>query len=253
MRAIEQRGTLTHRAARARRAIRRSHRRFVVIARRERVSLPANRQGPVRGRYRLSAVAGARAKRGASSLTMADGAAVPPTFERGQGGNAGALARGAGPRYHLRPAVPSRRLPTPSHSTFAQILISRDGPMLKPGTRSYDRAWIRDGAMMSEALLRMGRADVAPRLRRILSRPSVRQRQGAVLRRFSRRRPGARRMTARANISSSSAELYRFTGDRAALAARMAVGACRDALHGPAAAGRADAGEPTGQPRMLSD
>ena len=33
--------------------------------------------------------------------------------------------------------------------------------MLKPGTRSYDRAWIRDGAMMSEALLRMGRADVA--------------------------------------------------------------------------------------------
>jgi hypothetical protein len=46
-------------------------------------------------------------------------------------------------------------------STFSQILISRDGPMLKPGTRSYDRAWIRDGAMMSEALLRMGRADVA--------------------------------------------------------------------------------------------
>ena len=46
-------------------------------------------------------------------------------------------------------------------STFSQILTSRDGPMLKPGTRSYDRAWIRDGAMMSEALLRMGRADVA--------------------------------------------------------------------------------------------
>ena len=44
---------------------------------------------------------------------------------------------------------------------FAHILTSRDGPMLKPGTRSYDRAWIRDGAMMSEALLRMGRADVA--------------------------------------------------------------------------------------------
>jgi hypothetical protein len=33
--------------------------------------------------------------------------------------------------------------------------------MLKPGTRSYDRAWIRDGAMMSEGLLRLGRADVA--------------------------------------------------------------------------------------------
>ena len=46
-------------------------------------------------------------------------------------------------------------------TAFSQILTSRDGPMLKPGTRSYDRAWIRDGAMMSEALLQMGRADIA--------------------------------------------------------------------------------------------
>ncbi len=42
----------------------------------------------------------------------------------------------------------------------AQILLSRDGPMLRPGTRSYARSWIRDGAMMSEALLRTGHADV---------------------------------------------------------------------------------------------
>ena len=46
-------------------------------------------------------------------------------------------------------------------TAFSHILSSRDGPMLRPGTRSYNRAWIRDGAMMSEALLRMGRADVA--------------------------------------------------------------------------------------------
>ena len=46
-------------------------------------------------------------------------------------------------------------------TAFSHILTSRDGPMLKPGTRSYDRAWVRDGAMMSEALLRIGRADVA--------------------------------------------------------------------------------------------
>ena len=46
-------------------------------------------------------------------------------------------------------------------TAFAHVLITRDGPILKPGTRSYDRAWIRDGAMMSEALLRMGRADLA--------------------------------------------------------------------------------------------
>jgi hypothetical protein len=46
-------------------------------------------------------------------------------------------------------------------TTFSHVLTSRDGAMLKPGTRSYNRAWIRDGAMMSEALLRMGRTDVA--------------------------------------------------------------------------------------------
>ncbi|MGH8032905.1 MAG: discoidin domain-containing protein [Luteimonas sp.] len=42
----------------------------------------------------------------------------------------------------------------------AHMLISRVGPRLQPGTRSYARSWIRDGAMISEGLLRMGRADV---------------------------------------------------------------------------------------------
>jgi hypothetical protein len=44
---------------------------------------------------------------------------------------------------------------------LAHMLISRVGPRLQPGTRSYARAWIRDGAMISEGLLRMGREDVA--------------------------------------------------------------------------------------------
>ena len=44
---------------------------------------------------------------------------------------------------------------------LAHMLISREGPRLQPGTRSYARAWIRDGAMIGEGLLRMGRADVA--------------------------------------------------------------------------------------------
>ncbi|WP_158080887.1 discoidin domain-containing protein [Pelomonas sp. KK5] len=43
----------------------------------------------------------------------------------------------------------------------AQILLSREGPALRPGTRSYGRSWIRDGAMMVEALLRMGETDAA--------------------------------------------------------------------------------------------
>lgn len=42
---------------------------------------------------------------------------------------------------------------------FAHMLVSRVGPRLQPGTRSYSRSWIRDGAMISEGLLRLGRAD----------------------------------------------------------------------------------------------
>ncbi|MGV8039465.1 MAG: hypothetical protein AB2L07_05110 [Thermoanaerobaculaceae bacterium] len=39
------------------------------------------------------------------------------------------------------------------------ILASRDGAALQPGTRAYARSWIRDGAMMAAALLRLGQAD----------------------------------------------------------------------------------------------
>ncbi len=46
-------------------------------------------------------------------------------------------------------------------SGIAQILMSRDGPALQPGTRSYSRTWVRDGAMMLEGLLRTGHEDVA--------------------------------------------------------------------------------------------
>ena len=41
-------------------------------------------------------------------------------------------------------------------SALAQVLIDRKGPALQPGTRAYARSWIRDGALMSDALLRMG-------------------------------------------------------------------------------------------------
>jgi hypothetical protein len=46
-------------------------------------------------------------------------------------------------------------------SSLAYMLLSRAGPILRPGTRSYARAWIRDGAMIGEALLRLGHSDVA--------------------------------------------------------------------------------------------
>jgi len=41
------------------------------------------------------------------------------------------------------------------------ILVNRYGAALQPGPRRYTRSWIRDGATMSAALLRMGRADEA--------------------------------------------------------------------------------------------
>ena len=41
----------------------------------------------------------------------------------------------------------------------AHILVTRSGPALQPGPRRYTRSWIRDGAMMSAALLRMGHRD----------------------------------------------------------------------------------------------
>jgi hypothetical protein len=41
-------------------------------------------------------------------------------------------------------------------TNLAYILIHRDGAALQPGSRSYERAWIRDGALMGAVLLRLG-------------------------------------------------------------------------------------------------
>lgn len=46
-------------------------------------------------------------------------------------------------------------------TSLAHVLINRDGPALQPGSRAYERSWIRDGAMTSEMLLRLGHEDVA--------------------------------------------------------------------------------------------
>ncbi|HYU25533.1 MAG TPA: hypothetical protein VEO74_10040, partial [Thermoanaerobaculia bacterium] len=43
-------------------------------------------------------------------------------------------------------------------TSLAYTLIHRDGAELKPGSRSYDRAWIRDGALLGAMLLRLGHA-----------------------------------------------------------------------------------------------
>ncbi|HEY5761563.1 MAG TPA: discoidin domain-containing protein [Steroidobacter sp.] len=55
----------------------------------------------------------------------------------------------------------SKELYDTLRTALAHVLINRDGPALQPGSRSYERSWIRDGAMTSEMLLRMGHEDVA--------------------------------------------------------------------------------------------
>lgn len=63
--------------------------------------------------------------------------------------------------------VTLRLLPSQQHqfdvmrSALAHMLMSRAGPALQPGTRSYARSWVRDGVMMGEGLLRLGHPQVA--------------------------------------------------------------------------------------------
>lgn len=61
----------------------------------------------------------------------------------------------------LRVPAANQALVDTLRSSFAHILITRDGPALRPGTRSYARSWIRDGAMIAEGMLRLGDERVA--------------------------------------------------------------------------------------------
>jgi hypothetical protein len=58
------------------------------------------------------------------------------------------------------PAAATRVLET-LRAQLAWILVNRSGPAIRPGSRSYRRSWIRDGALTSIALLRMGHGDAA--------------------------------------------------------------------------------------------
>lgn len=69
--------------------------------------------------------------------------------------------RGKLDRVRIQVPAQGRRAVDTLRTALAHMLISRTGPRLQPGTRSYARAWIRDGAMINEGLLRLGREDVA--------------------------------------------------------------------------------------------
>ncbi|MBM3254285.1 MAG: hypothetical protein FJZ16_08540 [Candidatus Omnitrophica bacterium] len=55
--------------------------------------------------------------------------------------------------------IPEKRLIDVVKSNIAYILINKDGPWIKPGPRNYNHSWLRDGALTSAALLRMGFKD----------------------------------------------------------------------------------------------
>ena len=55
----------------------------------------------------------------------------------------------------------ARRVSETLRSSVAYMLLERHGAALQPGTRAYARSWIRDGALMSAALERLGQADAA--------------------------------------------------------------------------------------------
>lgn len=44
-------------------------------------------------------------------------------------------------------------------TALAHVLINRDGAAIQPGSRAYERSWIRDGALTSQLLLRLGHED----------------------------------------------------------------------------------------------
>ncbi|MDP2139082.1 MAG: discoidin domain-containing protein [Candidatus Didemnitutus sp.] len=44
-------------------------------------------------------------------------------------------------------------------SNLAYIFINQDGPRIQPGSRNYQRSWIRDGSLTSTALLELGLKD----------------------------------------------------------------------------------------------
>ncbi|MFH0839342.1 MAG: discoidin domain-containing protein [Candidatus Omnitrophota bacterium] len=52
--------------------------------------------------------------------------------------------------------IPETEIINTLKANLAYILINNDGEMIQPGSRNYKRGWMRDGAVIGAALLRMG-------------------------------------------------------------------------------------------------
>jgi hypothetical protein len=69
--------------------------------------------------------------------------------------------RGKLDRFDLILPPQAQRIEDVAKSSLAHMLMSRQGPIIQPGTRSYNRSWIRDGAMMAEGLNRLGHTEIS--------------------------------------------------------------------------------------------
>jgi hypothetical protein len=64
-------------------------------------------------------------------------------------------------KFHLPPAA--QQFADTIRATQAYILVNHNGPGFEPGSRNYARSWIRDGSMISAAMLELGHEDAVRR------------------------------------------------------------------------------------------
>ena len=62
-------------------------------------------------------------------------------------------------RFQVRLPASAQPVIDTIKSNIAYIFINQDGPRIQPGSRNYQRSWIRDGLLTSTALLELGLKD----------------------------------------------------------------------------------------------
>jgi hypothetical protein len=103
-------------------------------------------------------------------------------------------------------------------SNLAYVLINRDGPWIQPGSRAYERSWIRDGALTSSALLRLGHpAEVRDFLVAFAQKQLADGRIPCCV--DARGADPVPEHDSHGELLFLAAEYFRFTGDRATLGA----------------------------------
>jgi len=154
-------------------------------------------------------------------LAIPFGPADAATVSRAAGGSGAERFESAARAWSERLGKVDFRVPPPARAyrdscrgATAHILINRDGPALQPGPRRYTRSWIRDGAVMAAALLRMGLSAEAGAFIRWYAR--FQREDGNVPCCVDRRGPDwLPEHDSHGEFIFAVAEYYRFSGDRA--------------------------------------